>query len=102
MPAGSQWENRIGTVRVNAPGGGTNRSSFIELPLAPPTCNCRFVGGTSTLFDHLIGKKQESLAHREAKCLGRLEVDGKLEFVGRLCGQFANQLAPENAINIGT
>jgi hypothetical protein len=31
MPAGSQWENRMGTVRVNAPAGGTNRSSFIRL-----------------------------------------------------------------------
>src|SRR4029079_7427441 len=31
MPAGSQCENRIGTVRVKAPGGGTKRSSFIEL-----------------------------------------------------------------------
>jgi hypothetical protein len=26
MPAGSQWENRTGTLRVKAPGGGTNLS----------------------------------------------------------------------------
>src|ERR1035437_5185203 len=31
MPAGSQCENRMATVRVKAPGGATNGSSFIAM-----------------------------------------------------------------------
>jgi hypothetical protein len=34
------------------------------------------------LFDHLIGEKQECLAHREAQGLGCLEIDGEFEFIG--------------------
>src|SRR6185369_2544184 len=57
MPAGSQWEKRIGTVRVNAPAGGTNRSSFIS------TCSfdsgfrryCPFAARLKNRGDHRAG-----------------------------------------------
>src|SRR4029078_12874280 len=57
MPAGSQWEKRIGTVRVNAPAGGTNRCSFIS------TCSfdsgfrryCPFAARLKNRGDHRAG-----------------------------------------------
>ena len=33
------------------------------------------------LFDHLVGEQQERFGYREAKRLGRLEIDNELELV---------------------
>ena len=44
----------------------------------------------------------KGLAYRETESFGRLEIDDKLEFVGRLHRQITRQFTFEDAINIGT
>src|SRR4029078_4907185 len=57
MPAGSQWEKRIGTVRVNAPAGGTSRSSFILTRSRDDEFRryCPFAGRLKNRGDHRAG-----------------------------------------------
>src|SRR5262245_15405383 len=71
MPAGSQWEKRIGTVRVNAPGGGTNRSSFISV--------CSLDDGF-----HRYCPVAERLKNRGNGCAGMSNLDRTLP-PARLC-----------------
>jgi hypothetical protein len=55
-------------------------------------------GLTGVLLDHLVGGGQQRLWNGEAKRLGGLEVDGKLDFCGLLDRQIGWFLAFENVL----
>jgi hypothetical protein len=55
---------------------------------------------TASLFDHLVGAGNDLRWHREAKCLGSLEIDDQLDFGGLLDRQFGWFLALENPTRI--
>src|SRR6185369_737261 len=52
------------------------------------------------LFDHLVGASEERRRHREAKCLGRFEIDHQLVLGWLLHRQVGWLLALEDTIDI--
>src|SRR5262245_8086009 len=52
-------------------------------------------------FDHLVGCNQQACGYGQPKRFRGLEVDGGLESCGRLYRQFADLVAPQNAIDVG-
>ena len=64
--------------------------ALVHVRFTPKADSC---GATKTLFDHLIGAGEQGLRHRQAKCLGGLEVDDRLILrrclYWHVCGLFA-------------
>src|SRR5262249_19048333 len=56
---------------------------------------------TASLFDHLVGARQQRHGHVEAQGSCGLEVYREFEFCRLLHGQIGRLLAPENTINVG-
>ena len=53
-----------------------------------------------SLFDHLVGARQQGRRHSQAKCLGSFQVDGQVELDRGLDWEVARTRTLQNTINI--
>ena len=66
----------------------------------PRTDSC--TAATSSLFDHLVGGRQQGRRHRDAERLGGLEAYNEFKFGWLFDGKIARLGAMQNLVNIVT
>jgi hypothetical protein len=81
---------RCGSLRLHR--NGLAPSTFRRSPGAP-VHSIHAPKQTASLFDHLVGKREQLIRNLKAERLGGLEVDHQLEFGGLLDGQIGWLLA---------
>ena len=75
-----------------------SRAPSIHDPLRPSAVQLRYAA--KSLFDHLVGAKQDRLWHRKAERLGGLAVHDHLVFRRKLYREIARLRAAQDAIDI--
>ena len=54
----------------------------------------------ASLFDHLVGAREQRRRHLKADCFGSVQIDHQFELAGLLNGQLAGLLAPFDFLGV--